>query len=184
MSTVNDVLKRILDVVLIGFMVVGAFLLCSRLFGLRLYAVQTESMQSSYPKGSLIGVLAVEPEDIGEGDVISFVVSTDAVVTHRVVENDTAEELIYTKGDENDSEDSEPVAYENVLGRAVFGIPYVGYAVLFVDTAGGKALLGIAAVLAALYLVVSGAVRLYTWDLGESQRKHKGLAKNREKESS
>ncbi len=180
--------KKVFDALFIIFftlvMLAGVFLLCSRLFGLRLYAVQTESMQSSYPKGSIIGVLAVEPEDIGEGDVISFVVSTDAVVTHRVVENDTAGELIYTKGDENDSEDSEPVAYENVLGRAVFGIPYVGYAVLFVDTASGKVFLGIVAVLAALYLVASGAVRLYTWDLGESQRKHEGLAKNREKENS
>ncbi len=163
------IVKKAFDVlfyiILILVMLAGVFLLGSRLFGLRLYAVQTESMQSSYPKGSLIGVFSAESEDIDEGDVISFVVNSDAVVTHRVVRNDTEAELIYTKGDENESEDSEPVAYENILGQAVFSIPYVGYAVLFMDTAKGKIVLVIVAGFAALYFVISGAVRLYTGNI-------------------
>ena len=173
MSTAKKALGIVLNIVLIGIAVIGAFLLGSRFFGLRLYAVQTESMQSSYPKGSLVGVWKVDPEDISEGDVISFVVSTDAVVTHRVVRNDTVNSEIYTKGDENDSEDSEPVAYENVLGKAVFCIPYVGYAVLFMKGNRGRAVLIAVAVIAFLYILTSGAVRLYTWDMGESQRKRK-----------
>lgn len=123
-------------------LIIGAGLLILKLTGCHVLAVQTGSMGDSYPVGSLVIVAAPQPDEIGEGDVISFVADGSlAVVTHRVVSVDTQNRCFYTKGDSNDTADTEPVLYENLLGKVIFSFPYAGYAVLFVQGRIGKILL-------------------------------------------
>ncbi len=89
-------------------------------------------------------------ENIETGDVISFKVDDDMLVTHRAVRITGAG--IYTKGDENNTEDPDAVTKENYIGKTVFALPYIGKALEFFHTING--LIVIAAVV--LIMLITG----------------------------
>ena len=103
------------------------------------------------PVGSVCFVSTyVSYDDIKVGDVISFRVSDDIRVTHRV-EKITTEGMI-TKGDANNTNDPDPVTKDNYIGKTVFAIPHLGAVLGYFRTMGGMIVLGITGVL----LIVSG----------------------------
>lgn len=115
-----------------------------RLVGLTPYTVASGSMEPEYPVGSLIYVREISPQEIREGDVITFYLEDGkTVATHQVYKIDREEELFYTQGINNrDSEgnilqDASPVAYSSVLGCPAAVIPYLGYVNHFCATAPG-----------------------------------------------
>ena len=59
-------------------------------------------------------------------------------VTHRVVEINTDEKTYTTKGDANQVNDAEPVAWSDVAGVPVFDIPVLGYPASFLGATQGK----------------------------------------------
>ena len=100
-----------------------------RLFGFQIYHVVSGSMEPNIPVGSLVYVrMPSGPEAIETGDVIAFygTVEGNAVITHRVVRNDTANQEFTTKGDANAAEDLQPVSYSALLGRVEAHIPVLG----------------------------------------------------------
>jgi len=66
-------------------------------------------------------------DDIEVGDVITFYINDNTVVTHRVVDKDDDTESFRTKGDANEIEDGGSVAYDKVVGKVVLNVPYLGY---------------------------------------------------------
>lgn len=64
-------------------------------------------------------------------------ISDDTMVTHRVVAIDTDARTFQTKGDANDNVDGGAVAYENLVGKPVFTIPYMGYLAVYANTTTG-----------------------------------------------
>lgn len=116
-----------------SFLVVLVVLLAIALAGVRVigltpYAVLSGSMEPIYHVGSIIYVQKTAPESIKVGDPITFVMNEElTVATHRVVRIDTANQSFYTKGDANDTEDGAPVHFNNLLGKPVFTLPYLGY---------------------------------------------------------
>ena len=74
---------------------------------------------------------------IQTGDVITFYRNGE-LVTHRVVEINTDEKTYITKGDANQVNDVQPVAWSDVVGVPVFDIPVLGYPASFLGTAQGK----------------------------------------------
>ena len=127
-------------VIVIG-LAVAILLLC----GMKLYCIETGSMEPDYPIGSMVVVERVYFESIVEGDVITYVVSDNTVVTHRVVSIDSEHRLLTTKGDNNVVNDASPVSYENVLGKVDFCVPGFGYVFLLLSTRFGKIMLGVLA---------------------------------------
>lgn len=85
--------------------------------------------------GDLVFVRSAEPETLQEGDVIAFL-SGGVTVTHRITAIDTAEDgslLFTTKGDANDTEDTDAVTAEQLVGIYQGRIPKVGDFVLFLQ---------------------------------------------------
>lgn len=120
----------VLVVVVLAVLLVGV-----RLFGFTPYTVLSGSMEPTYPVGSLIYVKKVDTADLQVGDPITFVFDQSlTVATHRVVELDPAEGYAITKGDANEAVDGSPVAFENILGRPVFCVPYLGFVATFLQT--------------------------------------------------
>jgi len=112
----------------------AVFLAGSRIMGYRVFNVISGSMEPTYSVGDLIYVKDTAPEEIKVGDPITFVLNEDLVVaTHRVVGVDTANQHFYTKGDANETADSSPVHFNNVIGVAKFSIPLLGYVSDFVQ---------------------------------------------------
>lgn len=115
--------------VLVGLIVLFAlFLMGARVIGLQVYTVVSGSMQPTYYAGDLIYVQKAAPEEIKVEDPITFVLNEDLVVaTHRVIRIDVENQRFYTKGDNNQIADINPVNFKNLIGKPVFRIPYLGY---------------------------------------------------------
>lgn len=141
----------ILNILFGTMLAAGVALILFRLCGYKILAVETGSMGKSYPVGSLIIAESCSPEDIREGDVISFVINEKLVtVTHRVVSVDSENRLFYTKGDQNNTADSSPTAFKNLIGKVKIRIPYLGYALIWAHTLWGKVVIALAFTLIAV----------------------------------
>ncbi len=126
---------NIVSTVLVALVVLCAvFLMGSRLIGFRVFNVISGSMEPFYSVGDLIYVKEVNPYDIEVGTPITFVLNEDLVVaTHRVIKVDAENQHFYTKGDANDTADSAPVHFNNVIGVPQFSIPLLGYVSDFIQ---------------------------------------------------
>ncbi len=120
---------RVLSCLLFGGIVAVAVLLCAlRLFSFSPYMVLTGSMQPQYPVGSLVYVRKTPKESLAVGDSITFFMADGVtVVTHQIVAMDAEDGFYYTKGIANDEMDASAVAYESIIGKVYFCIPYLGY---------------------------------------------------------
>jgi len=150
-SSVWNVISWILvaAIVLMAVLLVGV-----RVLGYTPYAILSPSMTPVYQVGDLIYVKECPPEQINIGDPLTFVANEDLlVVTHRVVEVDRENRWFITKGDANDSNDSAPVLYENVLGTVRFSIPKLGYVSNYFTSPSGR-YAGMAIVFALILLLI------------------------------
>ena len=83
--------------------------------------------------GDLIFSKSVEPDNLKEGDVITYI-DNGIAVTHRItsIETDETGNLLFTtKGDANETEDTSKVTEEQVLGIYLSRLPKVGDFALF-----------------------------------------------------
>jgi len=116
--------------------------------GIKLYAVQSGSMEPAISAGSL--VLSKPTEGYQIGNIITFKAEEDRLInnpkytiTHRVFEvNETETGIEYvTKGDANDTRDSRAVSKDLVLGKTIFSIPFLGYPISYAKTREGLIIL-------------------------------------------
>ena len=115
-------------------------LIVPRVFGISSYTVLTGSMEPSVPVGSVVYAKAIEPSLLESGDIVVFYDGrNDIPVTHRVVENQTEDSQIITKGDANDTTDITPIPYQNVIGKVVLHLPALGRLLALLGTLMGKA---------------------------------------------
>ncbi len=129
---------------LVGIVVLLAIALVGvRIIGLQPYAVLSGSMEPTYHVGSLIYVKTVDYKELRIGDPITFMISQDTVVTHRIIEVIADEEdpdtiRYFTKGDANDTPDGSSVHCKNILGKPLFSIPYLGYVSNYIQNPPGR----------------------------------------------
>lgn len=125
---------NIASTVLVVIVVLFAILLVGvRVFGVQVYSVISGSMEPEYPVGSLIYVKKVDPAEIEVDDVITYVLPNNMPSTHRVVRIDAENQLFYTKGDANNTEDGAPVHFKNLIGTPVFKTPFLGYVAYYIQ---------------------------------------------------
>lgn len=137
--------------ILIALAVLAGMLLIPRVMGYQTMAVLTGSMEPNYHVGSLIYVKEVDPSSLKKGDVITYRISDETVVTHRIVEVHSDSQEVVTKGDANNANDGNPVAYANIVGKAEFNIPYLGFIAINAKTP--KGIIAICAVLVLIILL-------------------------------
>lgn len=125
------------SILLVILILAAAVLFLPKFVGMTPLAVLSGSMEPTYHVGSLIYVKDADPEEVQVGEPITFKISDDTMVTHRVVAIDTDARTFQTKGDANDNVDGGAVAYENLVGKPVFTIPYMGYLAVYANTTTG-----------------------------------------------
>ena len=128
MTTVLVLMVAILAVLLVG----------TRFIGLMPFTVLSGSMEPVYSAGDLIYVKEVDPFELEEGTIITFMLSEDTIATHRIVEvvPDAEDDTVIRfkpKGDANESEDGGLVHYKNVVGSPIFSVPKLGYVANFIQ---------------------------------------------------
>ena len=105
--------------------------------------VLTDSMDPKIKSGDVIICQEIDGEDVREGFVIAFfdpASKNDTVVTHRVVDIEEKDGILYfqTKGDANNDVDKIWVEETAVIGVwKGFRLPLIGHVALFMQTTGG-----------------------------------------------
>jgi len=110
----------------------------------RTMTVLTGSMRPHFAPGSLVVDTPVSTASVRPGDVITFHAPTPdhRVVTHRVVRvladpAGTGQPVVVTKGDANPVADPWKARLEgSTAWRARLAVPFVGYGLIFLHTAG------------------------------------------------
>jgi len=97
----------------------------------KIMVVQSGSMEPAIKMGSIVAVKPSENYNIG--DVITFgpYTKTKAPTTHRIYDIKVIEgkPIYITKGDANNAPDAREVRQREVIGKVLFNLPYLGYAV-------------------------------------------------------
>ena len=91
--------------------------------------VLTGSMEPAIKVGDLIIIKDTDKSNIEEGDIITYKTTTNAFVTHRVIEiiDEDGNTMFRTKGDANNIEDKDLVGEEAIAGKYLFRLPAFGY---------------------------------------------------------
>lgn len=121
----------IYNIILIGISMVDGIDNFS-IFGYQAYIITSDSMKPEINNGDVVIVRKIGQEEIKENDVIVY--SEEAQnITHRVIEitEKDGHKEYKTKGDNNQVEDSKFVLYENIKGKVMFKIPFLGTIILF-----------------------------------------------------
>ena len=145
-SVISTIIVAIAVIVAVGLVVAS-------LTGIRFFTILSGSMEPLYSAGDMVVVKKVETDTLKVGDVITFMLNENTVVTHRIVEvvPDEMEEGVVrfrTKGDANNVEDGGLVHCKNVIGVPVVGVAKLGYAVNYIQHPPGLYIaLGVAAAL-------------------------------------
>ena len=107
---------------------VGGVLLAAWCAGLRWFVVETPSMGTAAPVGTLVVVepLRSTPPRVGEVVTFSPASGSSMIVTHRVVA--VTSTGIRTRGDINATRDPWTTPADRVVGRAVLLVPAAGWA--------------------------------------------------------
>ena len=96
------------------------------IFGNRIYRVQTDSMVPTLEVGDVILVRDADPEDIHNGDIITYRVTSGELagqtITHRVAQDPEVRNGVYyyrTKGDREGAVMDAEISYDQVEGKYV-----------------------------------------------------------------
>ena len=138
---------KIIYAIFVAFIILIALLLIFSVLPItgnyKVMTVISGSMAPAIKMGSVVIVKPVDEYKIG--DVITFgpYSRTKAPTTHRIYDiKVTGGEPIYiTKGDVNNAPDTREITKKDVLGKVLFSVPYVGYAVDFAKKPVGFALI-------------------------------------------
>ena len=138
---------KVLYYIFIAFIAVIVILLIVSVFPItgnyKMMIVQSGSMEPAIKMGSIVMVKPVDDYKIN--DVISFgeATKTKAPTTHRIYDMKVqgGEPIYITKGDANDAPDTKEIRKEDIVGKVLFSVPFVGYAVDFAKKPIGFALI-------------------------------------------
>jgi signal peptidase len=138
---------KIIYSIFVAFIVVVALLLIVSVLPItgnyKIMTVISGSMQPAIKMGSVVMVKPVADYKIG--DVITFgpYSKTKAPTTHRIydIKVEGGAPVYITKGDANNAPDARELQKKDILGKVLFSVPYVGYAVDFAKKPMGFALI-------------------------------------------
>lgn len=103
-------------------------------FPVKPIAVASGSMEKELYVGDVVILKKCNANDIVNGDIIQYQMKGYTVI-HRVIEKKqkNGEYYFTTKGDNNPSEDKESVKEDQVLGKVIFKVKYLGYPAIWLN---------------------------------------------------
>ncbi len=124
---------------LVGWVVTTIIAVAVIWFAVGLFPVQpttviSGSMRPTLDVGDVVVIAKVSADTIKPGDIIQFREAAGVTTVHRVVDIQESEgqRVFITQGDANSEPDANPVLSANVVGKAIFDIPKIGWAAITV----------------------------------------------------
>mgnify|MGYP004471496777 FL=1 len=125
-------------------------------FGYKILQVMSGSMSGEFETGDTILIKKIKNEsDLKIGDVITYRIEKNTMVTHRIVNiTKIGEKLNYTlKGDVNNIEDSEKVTFSNIEGIYIRKLILIGKLINFMQKPYGMVIIFTTPILLILYII-------------------------------
>ena len=168
--------RLLIGTVLISFIVFRGMLLVSgwmsesgapSIFGREVFVVRSGSMSPAIQTGDAVLVTDANESMLASlkvGDIVTFrpTSSDSLLISHRIVEtfsDPQGEPLYVTKGDANESADSELVSADRIVGRVDMRLPYVGRLLIASQGLGLMTLFAAAFLLAHVSVVLGRSAR-------------------------
>ena len=85
-------------------------------FGIEVLIVKSNSMSPVFNKNDII--IIQEQKEYKIGDIVTYKANNGSIITHRIIEKDENE--IYTKGDNNNTKDENPICIDDIKGKVIF----------------------------------------------------------------
>lgn len=138
-KTIWKVISNMLEWSIIIAATIGVIgMILPRIFQIVPYIVLSSSMEPEISAGSIVYIdKNIKIEDIDETDIIGYHMNNGIRVVHRVIELDREQRVVTTKGDANKVEDLAPVYFEQIEGKSIISIPYLGYGVAWIRSTMG-----------------------------------------------
>lgn len=133
----KNIIKNFI-ILIVLFLGLSLFFLSHTIGGWRMFIVKSGSMEPTIATGSLIFTDDTQQTTLQKDDIITFVSPSrePSFITHRItkIKNSTGEIDITTKGDNNKLEDEWKITQKDVVGKVRLTLPYLGYAMAFVQS--------------------------------------------------
>lgn len=138
----EKIVKRIIEIIAIILIYNIILIIISSIngkdfsiLGYKAYIVNTNSMEPTIKVGDIVIIKKVKAEKLNQGDVITFIQEGE-VITHRITKIETEEKSTQyvTKGDNNNTEDTLKIKYEDIIGKEILTIPQLGKAMQLLDS--------------------------------------------------
>lgn len=138
----TKILKRIMEIIAIILIYNIILIIVSSIngkdfsiLGYKAYIVDTNSMEPTINVGDIVIVKKVKEDKLKQGDVITFTEEGE-VITHRITKVETEENgtQYVTKGDNNNTEDTFKIRYNDIIGEEILTIPRLGKTVQILDS--------------------------------------------------
>ncbi len=127
--------------------------------GDRAFTVRSGSMTPTIETGDVVVTEPVSPTAVNIGDIVTFrdPEGTEKTYSHRVqsIERDGSEIRFVTRGDANTSVERWQVPADGSLGRVVYRVPKLGFAIAWIASPGARALLIVLPALSLLWLLLT-----------------------------
>ena len=138
----EKIVKRIIEIIAIILIYNIILIIISSIngkdfsiLGYKAYIVNTNSMEPTIEVGDIVIIKKVKAEKLNQGDVITFAQEGE-VITHRITKIETEEKSTQyvTKGDNNNTEDTLKIKYEDIIGKEILTIPQLGKVMQLLDS--------------------------------------------------
>lgn len=116
------------NVIPLVVLIILAIWFATGVFPIKPIAIATGSMEKELYVGDIAIIKKCNANDVNVGDIIEYQMDGYTVV-HRIVEKKQTKGEYYfiTKGDNNNKPDSDEVREDQLIGKVVFKIKYLGY---------------------------------------------------------
>lgn len=122
---INSDPKNIIPLVIL---IILAVWFATGIFPIKPVAIATGSMEKKLYVGDVAIIKKCNSNDVNVGDIIEYQMEGYTVI-HRIIEKKQKKGEFYfiTKGDNNATPDSEEVREDQLIGKVIFRIRYIGY---------------------------------------------------------
>ncbi len=144
---IKNFITALIIVTFATFAAIIAVFFLLNLNNLRLYIIRSGSMSPVLPTGSIIitdskkntNIISPIPNaSFEEGEIITYTKGKETI-THRIaqVENINGQIAYHTKGDANKGVDLAKVEEQQIIGKVIWNLPEIGYAMAFARSSKG-----------------------------------------------
>lgn len=129
-NIINSDPRQIIPLVVVIILVIWFAL---GIFPIKPLAIASASMEKALCIGDVAIIQKCGPNDVNEGDIIEYQMEGYTVV-HRIAQKTQRKGEFYfiTKGDNNKDVDAKEVTEDQLIGKVIFKIKYIGYPAIWI----------------------------------------------------